>query len=109
MNPVFKGWLSARDGGGSIPFALPAAPYEILDSMDCMNFGDPKSLSFEITEYEDGGYQSEYIKPEAEGEEVWQLNELSRRLGELVGWQRTALRGMAEMEKQSFILIPDKL
>ncbi len=109
MNPVFKGWLSAREGGGSIPFALPAAPYEILDSMECMNFGDRKNMSFESTEYEDGVYLSGFRKRKEEGEEVWQLNEFSRRRGELDGWQRTALRGMAEMEKQAFILIPDKL
>ncbi len=100
MNPVFKGWLSARDGGGSILFALPATPYEILDGMERLNCGGPESVCFEITGYENSGYLSEFIRPVAEGEEIWQLNTLSRRLGELDSWQKTALRGMAEMEGQ---------
>ena len=99
MNKVFDVYLAKTDVPGSEAYArldLPALPWALLDALDKLRLRDGEKMYLEIDNYYDFGFLAPYFEDKPCN--LYELNSLALKLGELDARHSAAFEGLVKVE-----------
>ena len=99
MNKVFDVYLAKTDVPGSEAYArldLPALPWALLDALDKLRLRDGEEMYLEIDNYYDFGFLAPYFEDKPCN--LYELNSLALKLGELDARHSAAFEGLVKVE-----------